>query len=150
MVKDRQGRDVAADHSAKAPLAIHLGKGRLMPGRFDTAGLRALRDLPEIRIRSGSQSGRGVVIWAVVVGDDVFVRSFRGPNASWCKAIVATGQAALEIGDRLIAVRAIPIAEPGTITAVSDAYLAKYATSPYAKEMVRDEILPTTLRLEPL
>jgi len=36
------------------------------------------------------------------------------------------------------------------IASVSTAYLAKYTMSPYAKEMVRAEILPTTLRLEPL
>ena len=40
--------------------------------------------------------------------------------------------------------------DPAVIAEVSQAYLAKYATSPYAKENLRTEILATTVRLDPL
>ena len=45
-------------------------------------------------------------------------------------------------------VRAVQVRNPKTIARASRGYLKKYAESPYAKEMVRPEILSTTLRLE--
>jgi hypothetical protein len=42
----------------------------------------------------------------------------------------------------------VPVKDQKTVEAVSEAYLEKYRGSPYAKDMVRPEVLPTTLRLE--
>jgi hypothetical protein len=120
-----------------------------MAHKFDAATLGLLRTTEEIRMRTGKHPDRGVVIWAVVVGDAAFVRSVRGPTGKWYKSAAADGRATLEIGDRLIPVRAIAVSDPPTIAAVSAEYLAKYATSRYAEAMVRPDTLPTTLRLEP-
>ena len=46
-------------------------------------------------------------------------------------------------------VRVTPATDPGSVAAVSQAILSKYATSPYARVMVSDDIVPTTLRLDP-
>ena len=121
-----------------------------MAETFDQTTLGVLRDAAEVAIRTSASPDRGIVIWIVVVDGGVFVRSFRGPGAKWYVAATADGQAVLELGDRQLPVRVTPVAEPAMIDAVSRAYLAKYAASPYAKEMVRTEILPTTLRLDPL
>ncbi len=121
-----------------------------MAEKFDQATRGMLQDAVEVAIRTSASPDRGIVIWIVVVGDGVFARSFRGPGAKWYVAAVADGQAALELGDRQLPVRVTPVADPAVIGEVSAAYLGKYATSPYAKEMVRTEILPTTLRLDPL
>ena len=121
-----------------------------MAARFDQTTLGVLRDADEVAIRTSASPDRGIVIWIVVVGDGVFARSFRGPGAKWYVAAAVDGQAALELGDRQLPVRVTPAVDPAVIGDVSAAYLAKYATSPYAKEMVRTEILPTTLRLDPL
>lgn len=121
-----------------------------MAETFDQATRGMLHDAVEVAIRTSASPGRGIVIWIVVVGDGVFARSFRGPGAKWYVAAVADGQAALELGDRQLPVRVTLVADPAVIGEVSAAYLAKYATSPYAKEMVRTEILPTTLRLDPI
>jgi hypothetical protein len=51
---------------------------------------------------------------------------------------------------RLVAVRVTPVADPATIVDVSQAFLSKYADSPYAQAMVAPEILSTTLRLSPI
>jgi hypothetical protein len=120
-----------------------------MAGKFDRATLDLLRKAAEVRIHAGKQSARGVVIWAVVVGDDVFIRSVQGPKGKWYQSAVANGQATLEADHRTISARAVPVGDAATIAAVSDAYLAKYEPSPWAKAMVQDEVLPTTLRLEP-
>ncbi len=119
-----------------------------MSGKLDAATLSLVRDTKEVRIRTSRHKGRGVIIWAVVVDEAVFVRSVRGPNGKWFMAAVAEKQAMLEVGDRQVSVRVVPVADHATIEAVSRAFLTKYATSPYAQSIVRPETLPTTLRLE--
>ena len=47
------------------------------------------------------------------------------------------------------AVRLLPATDPASVARASQAYLAKYAGSPYAASMVRAEVLPTTLRVVP-
>jgi hypothetical protein len=121
-----------------------------MTETFDAATLDLLRDTTEVAIRTSANPKRSIVIWVIVVGDGVFVRSVRGAGAKWYASAVADGQATLELDDGRWPVSLATVSDPAVIGEVSQAYLAKYATSPYAKEMVRSEILSTTLRLDPL
>ena len=123
-------------------------KDRTMPNTFDAAILALLRSTREVRIRTARHRNRGVVIWIVVADDAVFVRSVRGARGKWFAA-AADGQAVLEVGDRQLPVRVIPVSDDATIEAVSQAFLSKYATSPYAQSIVAPDTLPTTLRLDP-
>jgi hypothetical protein len=124
-------------------------KDRTMPNTFDAAILALLRSTREVRIRTARHRNRGVVIWIVVADDAVFVRSVRGARGKWFAAAAADGQAVLEVGDRQLPVRVIPVSDNATIEAVSQAFLSKYATSPYAQSIVAPDTLPTTLRLDP-
>jgi len=121
-----------------------------MAARFDQTTLSMLRDADEVAIRTSANPDRPVIIWIVVVGDAVFARSFRGAGAKWYTASIGDGRATLELDDGRWPVGVTPVTEPAVIGQVSQAYLQKYAASPYAKEMVRSEVLPTTLRLDPL
>lgn len=121
-----------------------------MTQSFDQATRGTLHDAAEVGIRTSASPKRAIIIWVVVANDAVFARSFRGPGAKWYAAAVADGRATLELDDRSWPARVTQVADPAVIDAVSRAYLEKYATSPYAKEMVRPEILPTTLRLDPI
>ena len=121
-----------------------------MAATFDAATLGALRTTEEVGIRTSHQPDRAIIIWVVVTGNDVFVRSVRASKGQWYEAAATDGRATLEFADRQIPVRVLPVGDAMVIGAVSAAYLAKYAASPYAKEMVRAETLPTTLRLVPL
>jgi hypothetical protein len=121
-----------------------------MPGTFDAATLAALRDTKEVRIHTGAQKGGGVIIWAVVVDNAAFVRSVRGPKGKWYVTAAKDGQASLETGGRRFPVRVVPVTDDATIEAVNRAYLAKYASSPYAKAITEPNTLPTTLRLDPM
>ena len=114
---------------------------------FDAATLTSLRTIKEVRIRAGK--ARAVVIWVVVAGDAVFVRSVRGPKGRWYVSTRGDGRAVLEIGDQEHAVRATPVTDPAVLEAVSQVFLTKYATSPYAKSMVSPDVVPTTLRIDP-
>jgi hypothetical protein len=57
-----------------------------------------------------------VIVWIVRVGDDLFVRSVRGPNAAWFRGVQARHEGTLRAGNaekwigrgHLFAVRAPP------------------------------------------
>lgn len=117
--------------------------------KFDADTLSTLRNLQEVIIRTEKRPQSGVVIWIVVAGDEVFVRSWRGTRGRWYKDLAKGGPAILELDDRQLAVQTIPASDPDSVTAVSREFLTKYQRSSHAREMVRADILSTTLRLEP-
>ncbi len=116
---------------------------------FDAETLRELRDAREVVIRTDKHPKTGVVIWAVVADGEVFVRSVYGTRGRWYRDLAAGGAATLEFAGRRLAVQAFPESDVGAINRASDEYLRKYQPSPYAPAMVKPEVLPTTLRLEP-
>ena len=116
---------------------------------FDRATLDALRGLREVGIRTERHPASAVTIWVVVDGDTVFVRSVKGPQGRWFKDLAQGGPAALEFAGRIVPVLAVPATDAASVERASRQYLAKYRDSPYAGPMVRDEVLPTTLRLDP-
>ena len=117
--------------------------------KFDANTLRELRDLQEVAIRTEKHPETAVTIWVVVADDEVFLRSVRGNKGRWYKDLAAGGPATLAFAGRRLAVQALPVSDADAIARASREYLRKYQPSPYAQSMVRDEVLPTTLRLEP-
>src|ERR1700724_3575454 len=117
--------------------------------KFDADTLRDLRNLREVAIRTEKHPESAVVIWVVVADDEVFVRSVRGSKGRWYRDLATGGSATLEFGGRRLGVQALPTSDPDSIARASREYLSKYQPSPYAQSMVRAEVLPTTLRLEP-
>jgi hypothetical protein len=115
---------------------------------FDADTLRELRDMWELRIRTEKHPKTAVVIWIVVPGDEVMVRSWLGAKGRWYRDLAAGGPATLEFAGRRIEVRAFP-ASDASIARASAEFLRKYQPSSHAGEMVRSDILSTTLRLEP-
>ena len=111
--------------------------------------LRESRDLQEVTIRTEKHPESAVVIWIAVDDDEVFVRSVRGTNGRWYRDLAAGGGATLEFAGRRLPVQAIPASDPDAVARASREYLRKYQPSPYAQAMVKSEVLPTTLRLEP-
>ena len=122
-----------------------------MPKQFEEPLLNQLNSREEIEIETQSATVRThrTTIWVVVVDNNVYVRSVRGRAGRWYRAITANPQGAIYVDGRRLSVRAIPVTDPATIARVSNAYLQKYRHSPFVNSMVREETLPTTLRLEP-
>ena len=116
---------------------------------FDADTLRDLHEVREVRIRTDKHPRNAVVIWVAVADGEVFVRSWLGSKGRWYKDLAAGGPATLEFAGRRLAVQAVPANEPDAIARTSREILKKYRSSSHAQEMVRAEILPTTLRLEP-
>ena len=117
--------------------------------KFDAETMRELRDFQEVSIRTEKHPESAVVIWVVVADDEVFVRSVRGRKGRWYRDLATGGSATLELAGRRLAVQALPATDADSITRASREYLRKYQSSPYVQSMVRAEVLPTTLRLEP-
>ena len=116
--------------------------------RFDAKTLSDLHEAHEVTIRTERHPDAAVVIWVAVTEDEAFVRSFRGAKGRWYRDLAAGGPATLELGDRRLAVQAVP-ADDAAIARASREYLRKYGSSSYAQAMVKPDILSTTLRLEP-
>jgi hypothetical protein len=118
---------------------------------LDSDTLGKLEKVDEVRIVTATPDARkhAATIWVVVVDGNVFIRSFTGPKGRWYKNILANPKADLEVDGERLHVKTEPVTDPPLIEKVSSAYLERYRGSPYAKDMVRPEVLPTTLRLTP-
>jgi hypothetical protein len=121
---------------------------------FDPETLAFWNNSAEIQIETSRGAGAAVhqtVIWIVVEGDAVFVRSVRGPAGRWFRELQANPHGAVLAGSRRVAVSAQPATDAATIARVSELLRDKYAKRwPGPTDaMVRDEVLPTTLRLTP-
>ena len=120
---------------------------------FDPATLRAIEAAYEVRIETQRLDGRPHrrIIWAMVDGDDVFVRSVRGDRGHWFQAATDPGRPlTLIVGKERLAVRAVLAADQDSIERCSRALERKYANDPALSTMLRPHTLTTTLRLEPV
>jgi hypothetical protein len=105
-----------------------------------------------IRIETSKLDGpvHSTIVWAVVDGGDVFVRSWRGHTARWYREAVANPDVTIQLRkSRLLPARAVGATDADSVARVSAALERKYEGDPAAKSMVRGEILDTTLRLDP-
>lgn len=118
---------------------------------FSSEDLEALAAAEEVRIETQAPDGPShrTTIWVVVDGDEAFVRTYKGPESRWYREALANPAVAIHLGERRLPSTAIPASDPDSIERVSAAFRAKYANDPAVRAMVADEVLPTTLRLEP-
>lgn len=119
---------------------------------FSSDNLALIDAAEEVEIETGDmlegQSHRAV-IWVVVEGGDVFVRSVRGTRGRWFRELTANGQGFLHVGGQAIAVRATPASDPTSVERCSRGLGRKYTNDASLRSMLRADVLPTTLRLEP-
>ncbi len=87
-------------------------------------------------------------IWVVVSGDEVFIRTYRGPKSRWYLELLA-GPGALVVNGRRIPVRAIDASDTASVKRASDGYRKKYPKNDSLDAMLVQSVLPTTLRVEP-
>ncbi|MBO0712754.1 MAG: DUF2255 family protein [Acetobacteraceae bacterium] len=116
---------------------------------FDTETLHLLGSAQEVTIRTEKHPQAAVPIWVVVAGGDVYVRSVRGEKGRWYQDLKAGSAATLEIQGRRIPIQSMPATHTGSVERASRAFQIKYRGSPYVASILRTEVLPTTLRLEP-
>ena len=105
----------------------------------------------EVEIETQAPEGppHRTVIWAVVDDGHVFVRSVNGAGARWYREALANPAVAIHVDGRRLTATAIPADDPDSIERTSSKLRTKYAGDPATRSMVREEILDTTLRIEP-
>ena len=119
---------------------------------FPADRLAAIDETMEVEIetrRDPAAPSHRVVIWAVVDAGEVFVRSVRGTRGRWFRELTANPDAILHVGGAAIAVRGLPAADVTSVERCSRALGRKYAGDPALRSMLRADVLPTTIRLDP-
>jgi hypothetical protein len=101
--------------------------------------------------RSDGTLRKPVIIWVVRVGDDLYVRSVRGPTAAWFRGTQVRHEGRIWIDGHEQDV-AFVAAEPAPDDDIDEAFRAKYRA--YATTHVPPIVAPlarsTTLKLVPL
>ena len=116
-----------------------------MVERFDST------KIVDIETRSAKGTKHSVPIWIIVVDGVPYVRSVRGPQGRWYRELLARGDGAVVAGGKRVPVRATHDSSPKVIEAVSGALRKKYPRSGQSlASMLRDDVLDTTVRLEPV
>ncbi len=121
--------------------------------RFSPETLGLLRRTAEVEIETRLAAGRPVhrtVIWVVVDDrDHVLIRSYLGAKARWYREALAQKVASILVGDRRVDVRVEPAADEARVEACSRVLREKYPGRRSTEEMLRPEILDTTLEVFP-
>ena len=127
------------------------GRGRAT-SRFGGTVLESIRNSKILRIRAGTKPHRLIGIWAVIVQDRVFVRSWSLKPRSWYRTFLEEPRGVVEVEGREIAIRAVPTRSERLKDAVDRAYLEKYSTKGsirYARDLGRPKSRATTTELVP-
>ena len=120
--------------------------------RFTRKTIAAIRDGKILGIRAGTEPHRFIGIWAVVVEDRVFVRSWSLKPRSWYRTFLVEPRGTITVDGREIEVRAVQTRSERVKDAVSRAYLDKYNTQgslKYARDLGRAKSRATTTELVP-
>ncbi|NEM91140.1 DUF2255 family protein [Galbitalea soli] len=122
-------------------------------GTFIAHDLDRIGDSAEIEItspRADATLRPFVPIWVTRVGDELYVRSWKGSGAGWYRHLLAAGEGSIRVDDRLWPIRfeTLPTDDPAH-AAIDAVYASKYARfgAEYVDAMVAPAARETTLRL---
>ncbi len=87
-------------------------------------------------------------IWVVRVGDDLYVRSYRGAAGRWYRQALQSHQGRIRASGVERDITFVEVADNDS-GAVDDAYRHKYGRSSYVDAMMTEAAAATTLRVHP-
>ncbi|MCE2564808.1 DUF2255 family protein [Komagataeibacter sp. FNDCF1] len=96
----------------------------------------------------GRTPGTPTYIWAVRVGDALYVRPYSGARSSWYRAAIKQGAGEIVLNGRVFGVR-FEAADPAVLDAVDAAYRAKYHASQYLPPMIAGGPRNATVKVLP-
>jgi hypothetical protein len=114
--------------------------------------LAAIHEGKILGIRIGSQPHRFIGIWAVVVEDRVFIRSWSLKRQGWYQTALQEPHGAIQVAGREIPIRTVHTRSERLKEAVDGAYLEKYnmpGSLKYARDLGRAKSRATTMELLP-
>ena len=122
--------------------------------RFTDDILAAIHKDKILGIRAGTGSTHRVIgIWAVVVEDRVFVRSWSLKPRSWWRTFLEDPYGSMFVGEQEFVIRAVQTRSERLKDLVSQAYKEKYNTPgsiQFVKDMSRKKSRDTTTELVPI
>ncbi|MEP6843911.1 MAG: DUF2255 family protein [Pseudolysinimonas sp.] len=124
-----------------------------VPWKADTlAALAAAREVDVTPFGQDGSPGARRTIWSIVVGDELYVRSWKGRGAVWFTAAIMSGMGEIAVTGGGASQR-VTFEEVGAAASVqariSATFLTKYAADGYATAMNEQGPLESTLRLIP-
>ena len=117
--------------------------------RLPRAIVARIQDDKMLAIRAGT-AHRFIGIWAVVVEGRVFVRSWSLKPRSWYRTFLDDPHGAIQVGTRVIPIRAVRTRSEPLKDKVSQGYLEKYHTPgslKYARDLARKKSREATIEL---
>lgn len=89
-----------------------------------------------------------VIIWVVRVGDELYVRSYKGRTAHWFRGVQVRHEGQIHAGDVEKQVACVAELDPAVNDQIDAAYRAKYRRYPqYVAPMLTPEVRATTIKL---
>jgi hypothetical protein len=119
---------------------------------FADSDLAVIDERQEIEVETRSAGGtvHRTIVWPLVRDGVVYLRSYKGPAGRWYREALADPSIALVADGRRIEAVAVPATDPESVEACSAALRAKYRKSYSLEAMLAPEVLPTTLRIDPV
>ena len=100
-----------------------------MTKRLSRSVVAALHDCKYLGVRAGrSDDHRFIGIWVVVVNGRAFARSWSLKPGGWYRTFLEDPRGELQIGERIVRVRALPRRGLKLWKAIEAAYAVKYPT----------------------
>ncbi|BBL79969.1 hypothetical protein RxyAA322_18230 [Rubrobacter xylanophilus] len=113
-------------------------------------GISGAEEIEISPLRRDGSPGKAVPVWVVRVGDNLYVRSWRGRGGCWYRTALATGEGRIRAGGVEKQVGFVEEKDPAINDRIDAAYREKYGRYPgYVRPMVAPEARATTLRLVP-
>jgi hypothetical protein len=99
--------------------------------------VKAIDQSKILGVRAGARSDhRFIGIWVVVVGGRACVRSWSLKAGGWHRTFLEDPRGSIQVGEREVRIRALPVRSERIRDAVERAYAAKYPT-PGSRSYVR-------------
>lgn len=119
---------------------------------WTTIELERIEQARELELASRGPDGvlrKPVTIWVVRQGDDVYVRSWRGPASAWFRGVHDYHEGQIRAGGVKKDVTFMDTDDPSVNAAIDVRYRAKYGDSGYVTPMVTEPARSTTIKLVP-
>jgi hypothetical protein len=116
----------------------------------ELARIGSAEELQIAPLRSDGTLPKPVTIWVVRVGDDLYVRSYRGRGSGWFRGVQVRHVGRIQAGGVTRDVTFVEEGDPGVNDQIDAAYRAKYARYPqYVAPMLTLDVRATTIKLAP-
>ncbi len=118
---------------------------------WNPSELETIGQAQEVEVSSLGEDGtltKPVTIWAVRLGEELYVRSVRGDSGGWWKAAEGRHEGRIEAGDVAVEVSWEDAASQRD-EEIDAAYAAKYGPSTHVDAINSDAAKATTLRVVP-